>query len=420
MASDSRIELGRSTLIVGGLALVALGAAASYLALSQRPPSSAAPAVGQSAPAASAAATPGAVPLAEVTVTLSPEEIARAGIEVAAVEAIATPATVRIPATVQPNAYRTVVVTSLAAGRVTRVSAELGDRVKQGQTLAELYSPELADAETRYLATRAELEAHEQMLRRTEKLVDIGAASRQELERVHAEHATATTAVASALARVTLLGVPGTGVARLNAGGEPSATIFVTAPRDGVITARNANAGVNVDAAAALFTVADLSTVWVVGELLERDFARIGVGSPVTVAIPAYPDRTWTGKVSYVDPQMKPETRTGQLRVEIANPGTDLRIGMFVDLQAIMAGTSEPQLVVPRTAVQTIGERSVVYLVKPQEPGTFIERTIELGDRTGDLVVVRAGVAAGDAVVSKGSFSIRAERERLGLRPMMP
>ena len=125
----------------------------------------AAPAGGSSLPGAAA-------------VTLSREAVERAGIVVTPVAAGGTSGAVRIPGVVEPNAYREVIVTPVVAGRITRVTAQLGDQVRRGQSIAQIYSPQLADAQTRYLSARAELEAAEQQLRRTERLVEIGAASR--------------------------------------------------------------------------------------------------------------------------------------------------------------------------------------------------------------------------------------------------
>ena len=229
--------------------------------------------------------------------TLSPDAIKRAGIELQPVSLSNVAAAVRVPGTVQPNAYRTTVVTSIAGGRISRVAAELGQTVRRGQTLAEVYSPELAEAQTRFIASRAELDAHEQELHRTEKLVAIGAASRQELERIHAEHTAATTMVQSHRSRLTLLGMTEAQVAKLGSGSTIAATVNIPSPLDGVVTTREANTGMNVDPSAPLFTVADLSTVWVVGNLNERDLGRVRIGSPVTVTTAALPELTREGKV---------------------------------------------------------------------------------------------------------------------------
>jgi cobalt-zinc-cadmium efflux system membrane fusion protein len=354
-------------------------------------------------------------PLPDVVVTLSQEAVERAGITATAVLAGATPEGVRAPGVVEANAYKQVVVTPVISGRITRVVADLGQHVQQGQMLAQIFSPELADAQTRYISARAELEAHEQELIRTEKLVAIGAASRQELERIHAGHTARRADLESAASRLQLLGLSADAIEALGPGKNQGATTSVPAPIDGVVTERLANVGLNVDQATKLFTIVDMSSVWVVANLYEKDFAHVRVGSPATVTTNAYPDLVLQGRVSYIDPQVSLETRTAKVRIEVPNARNELRLGMYAEaLVGDGGGASTPMI--PRGAVQNVGDRTVVYLVNPKEPGTFIEREVRLGAATGDRVSVMAGVQAGDVVVGKSSFSVRAERERLGLR----
>src|SRR5690606_6033441 len=129
--------------------------------------------------------TPAKAPLPAVQVTLSEDATRRAETVVEPIASGTARDELRLPADVQPTAYRQVVVTPLVGGRVTHVSAELGDRVRRGETMAKIYSPPLAEAQTRYVSVRARLEAHDRELQRTERLVEIGSASRQELERIH-------------------------------------------------------------------------------------------------------------------------------------------------------------------------------------------------------------------------------------------
>jgi multidrug resistance efflux pump len=217
-----------------------------------------------------------------VIVSLTPESIERAGIVVAPVASGTSSAGLRLPGVVEPHAYRLVSVTPLVGGRVTRASAALGERVRRGQSLAEIYSPELAQAQTRYVSARAMLDAHDRELQRTQKLVEIGSASRQELERVHAEHASQTAAVQSAQSELELLGVSASAIAALAAGEKVSATTSVPAPIDGVITERTANVGLNVDPATKLFTVVDLSTVWIVADVYDRSQLSIAEAENAT------------------------------------------------------------------------------------------------------------------------------------------
>jgi hypothetical protein len=121
------------------------------------------------------------------------------------------------------------------------------------------------------------------------------------------------------------------------------------------------------------------------------------------------------GRVSYIDPQVSPETRTAKARIEVPNPRGDLRFGMYVEA-LFRNGSGALMPMVPRGSVQNVGDRTVIYLVDLGRPGTFIEREVRVGAAVGDQMPVISGVQAGDVVVSEGSFSVRAEGERLGLR----
>jgi membrane fusion protein, heavy metal efflux system len=426
MTRDSRVTMHKGAAALIGVGLVVVGAGASYLVMRSSaempdrmavPVATPAAASTSSAEPSSATAAPENTPLPDVVVPLSAEAVKRAGIAVTPVESGTSAGGIRLPGVVEPNAYREVVVTPLVSGRVTRVGAELGARVRRGQSLAQIYSPGLAEAQTKYVSAKAMLEAHDRELQRTQKLVEIGAASRQELERIHAEHAAQTAAVQSARSQLELLGVSPSTVEALGSGSKVEATTSVPAPIDGVITERAANVGLNVDQATPLFTVVDLSTVWIVADVYEKDFGRVRIGRDATVTTSAYPGLSLSGRISYIDPQVNPETRTAKARVEVPNPRGELKLGMYAEV--VVAGASEASVpVVPRTAIQNIGDRTVVYLANPKEPGTFTEREVRLGEASGEQVEITAGLQPGDVVVTDGSFFVRAERERLGLRPL--
>jgi hypothetical protein len=220
--------------------------------------------------------------------------------------------------------------------------------------------------------------------------------------------------VASARARLELLGAA---PAMLD---DPSpalrrASIRVPAPIQGVVTERRANVGLNVDAADALFTVVDLSSVWVVANVYEKDFRRVRLGGAAAISTQAYPDLVFRGRVVYLDPRMDLATRTARLRVEVPNTGGELRLGMYVDV-GITEGGQTGSIVVPREAVQIVGDRHVVYIADPREPGRFAERPVVLGRTTGEDVEVSEGLSPGERIVVAGSFYLRAEIERLGVR----
>jgi membrane fusion protein, heavy metal efflux system len=409
------------------IALLLAGGSIAYVIMSAREhapsglntaarPASPEPASGATS---SPAATEPGVPtnardrLPDVVVPLGDEAVARAGIKTGVVVAAKTASEIRLPGVVEANAYRQVAVTPLVSGRVSQVLTELGAHVKRDQPIARVYSPELAEAETRYVAVRAMLEAHDRELQRTEKLVAIGAASRQELERAHADHTAQLAEVEAARSRLRLLGIPANVIDDVSMGKSVDATATIVAPLDGVVTERLANVGLNVDASTKLFSVVDLATVWVVADVYEKDLSRVSVGTTVIVTTAAYPDLQWQGRVSYIDPQVSGSTRTAKIRVEVANSRGELRLGMFATVLVQAAATSAA-ILIPRTAVQQVGDRQVAYL-RTQEAGTFIEREITTA-RRGDQVEVLSGLQPGDTIVIDGSFFVRAERERLGLR----
>jgi RND family efflux transporter MFP subunit len=412
MTESRRLNISPVVAAIAVLSLVFVGAGGMYFLMRDGPTSGAAQAVAPGAiPPSRPAAEGGPSPLPDVVVPLTKEAADHAGIELTRVATASVSDTLRLPGTVEPNAYRQVSVTPLVAGRVVVASAQLGDRVRKGQSLAQVYSPEVAEARTKYVSAKAMLDAHDRELQRTQKLAEIGAASRQELEKIHAEHAAQTAEVESARSRLRLLGadVEGSGSSKENA------TASVPAPIDGVVTERLANVGLNVDPTTKLFTVVDLSTVWIVADVYERDLQRVREGIPAAVTTTAYPDRPLEGRVSFIDPQLNTTTRTAKIRVEVPNPRGDLRLGMYTDV-AVASPGSQSVLSVPKDAVQSVGERQVVYLVSASDPTKFVEREVRLGRALGDRVEVVSGLAAGDSVVSKGSFFVRAEAERLGLR----
>jgi cobalt-zinc-cadmium efflux system membrane fusion protein len=137
----------------------------------------------------------------------------------------------------------------------------------------------------------------------------------------------------------------------------------------------------------------------------------VQVGSEATLATPAYPALTLRGKATYIDPRVDPQTRTAKVRVEVPNTEGRLRLGMYVTL-AFMTPGEERTVVIPRSAVQTIGARQVVFVPAPDEEGKFLARTVQLGPLHGDRIAVRSGVQPGETVVTEGSFFLRAEMLR--------
>jgi len=313
---------------------------------------------------------------------------------------------IRVPGTVQPNAYKQVRVTPLVGGVVTEVSAELGQIVKRGQALAQVFSRELAEAQTAYVAFNAELEAEHKKLVRTQELVRLGAASRQELEEIEANHQVHAAHLEEARQRLLLLGVDEQQIGR-----QASSNLVILSPLDGVVTARSVNVGQVVTSGQDLLTVTDLSSVWIEANLLENDFGTVRIASRAVITTPAYPGRQYHGSVDYIDPQVDPQTRTAKVRMAVENPGLALRLGMYMDvLFTSQAGANVP--VVPKQAIQSVGSSSVVYIPVGGEDGRFLQRTVRTGSETNSGLHVLEGLKPGERVVTDGSFLLHAETLR--------
>jgi RND family efflux transporter MFP subunit len=165
-----------------------------------------------------------------------------------------------------------------------------------------------------------------------------------------------------------------------------------------------------VNTAQELFAVVDLSTVWIMASVNEKDFASVRVGSAASLTAPAYPGRAWRGRVTYIQPQVDSTTRTAQARMEVTNPGENLRIDMYVDVEFTSLGAPGP--VVPEAAVQSIGERQYVFLPVKNNEGSFQLREVHLGPATGGNYSVIKGLNERDQVVTDGSFILKAEAIR--------
>jgi RND family efflux transporter MFP subunit len=401
---------------LGALGLLAIGAVGALLVerymgdmpmglgvAAQAPPSTSAPEV----PPAPAAPSPPAA----VEILLTPEALAQVGIKTAPVTVVEASVTTQLPGSVMADAYREVKVVPVVGGIVTRVHVELGATVKRGTPLATLFSPALSEAQTKYLSMQAMVTADYQKLQRTRQLVEIGAASRQELEEVTAVHDSHATEAAAAQQRLLLLGLRQEQVQTLRSPSQIVSEVVVPAPIAGVITGRSANLGQVLSMGQELFVVTDLSQVWVIGDLYEQDFQRLGIGTAAVLTTPAYPSLTWRGRVTYIDPRIDTQTRTAKVRVEVPNRDGQLRLGMYMTMACTTPG-GERRVVVPRSAVQTLGERQVVFVSVPDEAGKFVQRPVHVGPLEGEVYPVLAGLQPGEHVVTEGSFFLRAESLR--------
>lgn len=404
-------SMGRRLLWLGGaLGFMALGAAGAVVVLRSNVDRSNQPIVVAVPPPTS---RPTPAPDADAEIVLSPEAVAQAGIQTAGVTVGTTTMEVVLPGSVAANNYREVKVTPVAGGVVTSVNVELGATVRRGQPLATIFSTDLADAQMRYLSMAAMLEADHKKLERTQALMAIGAASRQELEEVMAVHASRETEVEAAGQRLLLFGLRPDQVRGLRGTNQIVSSVTVPAPIGGIVTGRSTNLGQVIGMGQELFVVTDLSEVWAVGDLYEQDFRAVGVGSEAAITTPAYPGTTLRGRVTYIDPRVDPQARTAKIRVALANPDGRLRLGMYVSM-AFRTPAGDRVVLVPKAAVQALGDRHVVFVAAKDEAGKFIQRTVRLGSLVGESYAVVSGLRAGDTVVTEGSFLLRAESVRNG------
>lgn len=352
----------------------------------------------------------------EQTITLAPDVAARAGIKIEpAGEQLATEgagATVASTGTVQANAYRSTPVVSLVGGIVRQVNVELGQTVRRGQTVAVVFSDELAMAQSKYLAALAMLEEHHKHHARAMQLVEIGAMSREELEQATTQLRTAEADVASMRQRLLLLGLSAERIGALRSSSQISSEVSLPAPISGTVVGRAANPNEVVEANKELLRIADLSSVWVIGQVYEKDLGRIRTGSGASITSDAFPGRVFRGRVSYVDPSLDAATRTAQVRVELANLGQALKLGMYVRLAFVTLGGSEMTApTIPAAAVQQINNQQVVF-VATNDPNIFVMRPVRLGPETNGRFQVLEGLTVGERIVTDGSFMLRAEWQK--------
>jgi cobalt-zinc-cadmium efflux system membrane fusion protein len=347
----------------------------------------------------------------EQKLTLAPEQMQRAGLKIETVgeQAEDEVAGQITTGTVQANSYKETPVVSIVGGIVRSVNGELGQNVKRGQKVAVVFSNELADTQSRYLAAVAALDEHHRHHLRTIKLVEIGAASRQDLETATTEYREAETNLANLRQKLLLLGLSPQRINSLNSVSQISSEVTVTAPSSGTLTSRSVNTGEVIEANKELMRITDLSSIWVVGQVYEKDLAKVRVGSGANVSSDAYPGRVFRGRVSYVDPKIEPATRTAQVRIELANPGQMFKIGMYVNIAFGGLGNAEKTVpVIPKDAVQTIGNQQFVF-VAGEKPNEFALRLVRLGPETNGFYTVLEGVSVGERIITQGSFMLRAE-----------
>lgn len=319
------------------------------------------------------------------------------GIVTAKVQLSAVPNYLKLPARIQADPTRVVHVYAPAAGRITEMEVRPWDRVEKGQTLAILDSSDLARAVADYHKALIDKEVKQKELDRATYLYAHSAIAQKDLQQAQGDAQMAGAEVQAARAELQVLGADPE-----HAGAE----LRVVAPRPGVVLDIGASQGEYSNALSAaqpLCTIADISSVWAVGDIYEKDLSAARTGESAAVTLDAYPGQTWNGRVSAVSDAVDPNTRTLHLRVVLPNPGAKLKPAMFGSIR-LLRSTSQG-IVVPSMAV--IREGNMAYVFVSEENGRYQRRTVTLGRTLGDSIEIESGIQPGDAVVTQGALLLR-------------
>jgi membrane fusion protein, copper/silver efflux system len=275
---------------------------------------------------------------------------------------------IRVPGTVQPDERNVSVVsvpTDAWVGKVENVTT--GDRVRKGQPLLQIRSPEIAAAAVRLMINPG----YEGANRRLENL-----------------------------------NVPPEVIADITRTRQVPLAFIWPSPRDGVVLTRNATEGTKMSAGDVVFRIADLSTVWVLADVPEYDLANVQLGQMATIRVRGLPGQSFQGRVALIYPQVNNETRSTKMRIEIPSPNGQLKPDMYADVE-IAASAGRSVVAVPDSAVIDTGTRQVVILDKGE--GRFEARDVKIGTQGGGLTEIRSGIVGGDKVVVAANFLIDAE-----------
>lgn len=359
-------------------------------------------------------------------IALDEEAQEEIGIELEKAQRRSISATLQITGVVGPNQTRQAHIRPLSRGRIEKVYVRVGDRVRAGQPLVAYDNIELGELMNEYVSAKAtlekanaEAEVSKRSVERAQKLIELGAVTKAEYEKRDAEYKSALSSINMQKAQVTMVeqkmrrfGMTDAEIEKIDAraaGRHDLPHTILRAPFNGVVMQSEVAEGEAVDAERGLFTIADLSTVWVQGDVYEKDIAAIRQGQQVLLSVNAYPGQTFKGRITYLSDGLDPQTRTAKVRCEVANPRGLLKLEMFGTIQ-IPTGAQRGALMIPAAAVQEIDKESVVF-VKLDEK-RFEKRKLELGAHSDGWVEVRSGLKEGEKVVTAGAFMLKSHLKK--------
>ena len=333
--------------------------------------------------------------------TLTTEEAQRAGVKVEEIKTSAMGETIAVTATIQPSQERLARIAPRIEGRITSTPAKLGDAVKAGQTLATLDSVAVGEAHASWVQAQAELRIAESDFKRAESLVADEIIPRKDFLRAQAEREKANANLRNAADRLRLMG--GTP----NARGSGVSGFVVTAPFAGTVIEKKATLGGLASPAEPIYTIADLSRVWIQADLPESALAKVRVGARASVTVPAYPQQTFEGRVGHIGAGVDKETRTVSARIEVANQDRRLKPEMFATASIEVAGDSRGVLSLPDEAIVLMQGQPTVFVF---EQGAYAMRVVEPGERAGGRTVLKSGIKPGEQVVTSGAYALKARK----------
>ncbi len=332
---------------------------------------------------------PEATELPLLPVQLTPERVQAIGVQTGIAEYQTLAAEIRAAGTVDVDERSLAYVQTRYPGWIREVFVNATYQfVRSGEPLFTIYSPELAASEQEYLLARRNAEKLRQS-----SLTEVSSGAEQLL--------------ASARERLRQWNLSDADIEKLASSEQPQPEYTFTSPVSGYVLERMALPNMFVQPDTRLYTVADLSSVWVHAQVFQEDAGRLKTGDPAAITVDAYPGRTFRGRIEQVLPQVDPATRTLRVRLAISNPGLLLKPGMFVNV--VLRGPGTRALVVPASAVLHTGTRDVVFVERGN--GLYEPRAVELGLGTADKAAIRKGLSAGEVVVTSANFLIDSESQ---------
>lgn len=343
-------------------------------------------------------------------VKLSPEALKNAGIKTAPAKAEAITETLAVTATIAHNQDRLFHVTPQITGRVEDVRVSIGSDVKTGTVLAMLDSTELGQNKLEYIKSQTLLELAKATYDREKSLFDQKIAAKKDVLAAEAEYRKAQAEARSVHERLRLYGLSDEAINNPNS--SPS-LYTLTSPGPGVVIEREMSKGEVIEAGKKVATVSDLSTVWVLLNIHEKDLAKVKQSATVKIYTESHPGEMFAGKVAYISNIVDPQSRTVPVRVEVPNPRARLKPGMFATAEVVTSISSMQAIMIPSSAIQKIKGQPSIFV--QEKDGSFAKRQLDLGRDFGSSVEVKVGLKEGEQVVVSGAFTLKSELLKEGL-----